>query len=83
MIPQLLDIKDCSQLLKIPVGTLRNWVSQKRIPYVKLGGRCLFNPKEIERWLEESTIREQLSIGDLGGLLTKKNRSNQRPSKTP
>jgi excisionase family DNA binding protein len=59
MLPQLMNIKECSERLRIPVGTLRNWCSQKRIPYLKVNGRCLFDPREIEKWLEGSMIREE------------------------
>lgn len=59
MIPQLMDIKECSELLKISIGTLRHWCSQKKIPYLKLHGRCLFDPREIDRWLEKLKIQEK------------------------
>jgi len=54
-----MNIKECSERLRIPVGTLRNWCSQRRIPFLKVNGRCLFDPREIERWLEGSMIREE------------------------
>ena len=79
MIPQLLNIKECAERLRIPVGTIRNWCSQKRIPYVKVGGRCLFDPRELERWLEGSTVREQELYGEGGGVMIRARRS--RPGK--
>ncbi|MCX5804051.1 MAG: helix-turn-helix domain-containing protein [Proteobacteria bacterium] len=59
MLPQLMNIKECSERLRVPIGTLRNWCSQKMIPYLKVNGRCLFDPREIERWLEGSVHREE------------------------
>ena len=35
-----LTIKEASEYLRIPVGTLRNWTSNGRIPYRKIG-RCV------------------------------------------
>jgi len=31
-------------------GTLYNWVSKGKIPYIKIGKRVLFPAREIERW---------------------------------
>ena len=78
MIPQLWDIKECSERLRIPVGTLRNWVSQKRIPYVKLGGRCLFSEIDLRRWIEDSTIKEESNLTDLSHSLIKKRSTNRK-----
>jgi len=58
MIPEMLGIKELSARLGLPVGTLRNWVSERKIPFTKVGGRTLFDPREIERWLEATTVRE-------------------------
>jgi excisionase family DNA binding protein len=44
-------IEDLSEFLKLPVKTLYTWVSQKRLPHLKLGNRLRFRQKEIEKWL--------------------------------
>jgi excisionase family DNA binding protein len=46
----LLSVNDLAAQWRIPVGTLYNWVSQGRLPHLKLG-RCLrFDPQQIDAW---------------------------------
>lgn len=48
----LIDIHELSELTGIAVGTLYHWVSQRRIPCVKLSRRCLrFSVVGIREWL--------------------------------
>jgi len=35
-------------------GTLNNWVSKGKIPYVKIGKKVLFPARELERWEKKS-----------------------------
>lgn len=74
MVPRLLTIQELSEWLKIPRGTLYNWVSEGRIPRVKLGGKLRFDPREIERWLEANTIRERGPLPGLDRILAGKPR---------
>jgi len=34
-------------------GTIRNWCSEGRFPFVSVGTRVLFDADEVERWLDE------------------------------
>ena len=52
-IPELWDSRSTAKRLGIAYQTLRHYVSQGRIPYVKIGGRCMFDPAEIARWIDE------------------------------
>lgn len=38
---ELLTVPETAALLRLKTSTIRAWVSQKRIPYVKLGGRLV------------------------------------------
>ena len=50
----LLDVKEVSRLTGFSVGTLYHWVSQRRVPFVRLSGRCIrFRPSDLEAWLAE------------------------------
>lgn len=52
----LLAIQDLSAHWGIPKATIYNWVSQGRLPHIKLG-RCLrFDPEEIRRFEERSKL---------------------------
>jgi excisionase family DNA binding protein len=42
--PRLVDIKELSRILSIPVGTLYNWVYFRRIPFIKAGRSLRFDP---------------------------------------
>ncbi len=53
---QLIDIDALSTLWSVPKATLYNWVSQGKLPYVKLGRSLRFDVLEIERYREHSTI---------------------------
>jgi excisionase family DNA binding protein len=49
--PLAWDINLCSHFTSIKVATLRKFVQQKRIPYIKCGKKVLFRPAVIDRWL--------------------------------
>lgn len=52
----LLAIQDLSAQWRIPKATIYNWVSQGRLPHIKLG-RCLrFDPEEIRRFEERGKL---------------------------
>jgi excisionase family DNA binding protein len=52
---ELITIKQLSALWNLPAGTLYNWVSQGRIPYVKLGRLLRFNVALLEEVRKSST----------------------------
>ena len=60
MIQELINVKELAKIIKVKRGTIYLWVNQKRIPYIKLGKRVLFNPKDINRWIKENTINEKM-----------------------
>jgi predicted DNA-binding transcriptional regulator AlpA len=44
-------VRDAAAFLKISPGTLFHWVSQKRIPCIRFGSRCLrFDPEQTREW---------------------------------
>ena len=60
----LIDIHELSALTGIAVGTLYHWVSERRVPRVKLSQRCLrFFLPAIREWLSE--LNEPASIETL------------------
>ena len=69
---QLLTLQEVAARLRVAPGTVRNWVSAKRIPVVKLGSRCLFDPRELERWIEANSQREREVSAILGRLATRR-----------
>jgi len=53
---QLLDIHETAEMLRLKVSTIRAWVLQRRIPYVKLGGRVLFLRGECEAFIRAGMV---------------------------
>jgi len=46
---RLLNVKEVSERWNISPWTVRAWVSQRRIPHVKLGGKAVrFDIKDLE-----------------------------------
>ena len=53
---KLLTPQECADLLKFKISTVYAFVHQKRIPYIKLGGRALrFDPERIREWVERQS----------------------------
>lgn len=52
---------ELSEYLKVSVHTLRQWVSQGRVPHLKLAGGSLvrFRREDILRWLEDSKVEAE------------------------
>ena len=54
---RLLNIKEASEYLGIPEGSLYKFVWQKRIPFVVRIGRALrFDKMGMDRWIEKNTV---------------------------
>jgi len=53
----LLTVAEVANLTGFAEGTLRHFVSQKRIPVVRISDRCVrFRRSDIEAWLEQMLI---------------------------
>lgn len=53
---RLMDIKEASLYIGLQVDTVYRMVSQRRIPFVKVGSRTMFNIRLLEDWLAEHTV---------------------------
>jgi len=54
-----IDLKGLSKKLSLSPRTLRGWVtdSVSPLPTYRLGGKLLFNWKEVQRWIENFKIK--------------------------
>ncbi|MGD2092366.1 MAG: helix-turn-helix domain-containing protein [Candidatus Aminicenantes bacterium] len=56
---RLMSAEEVAEVLGVKPRTIFSWVTQNRIPYIKLGeGRkslVKFNPKRLNQWLEEQS----------------------------
>lgn len=53
---RFLSVKELAEYLGIKHPTIYSWVSMKRIPYVKMGGRVMFDLRDIEKWIQERKV---------------------------
>jgi len=56
---RLLNVEELSELTGLSKNTIYCWVSQRRIPFVKLGRLTKFDLEKIEEWIEENSVREE------------------------
>jgi len=53
---QLIDVPTAAHYLGVSVHTLYKMVSQRRIPYIKVGSRVKFDPLKLEEWIKQQTV---------------------------
>ena len=54
--PRLVSIQDCSVYIGLSVHTLYTMVSQRRIPFVKVGRLVKFDLALIDAWINKRTV---------------------------
>jgi len=60
MSPKLWDVNEVAEFLGLAVGTVYHLLSQKRLPCVRISGRCVrFDPRRIEEWVLERTEKPE------------------------
>ena len=56
--------KEVADYLGVKTKTIRNWTSEKKIPFVKLGGSVRYPRERIDNWLkskEKSSSKRRAS----------------------
>ena len=53
MAKEIINIQELSSYLKISIPEIRKLVSQKNIPYFRIGNRLKFDLANINLWIEE------------------------------
>ncbi len=54
--PRLFDIHQAARYTGISPTTLYKWVSQRKIPHIKLGGSLKFDPVKLDEWIKQRTV---------------------------
>jgi len=54
--PRLVSIQDCALYLGLSVHTLYTMVSQRRIPFVKVGRLVKFDLALLDAWIAKRTV---------------------------
>ena len=53
---QFVGIKELSEYLGVKENTIYSWVSQRKIPFKKLGRLVRFSLEEVEDWVEQKSV---------------------------
>lgn len=56
-IPDILDVKQAANFLRLQVTTLYEKTSQRTIPHFKKGNKLYFNRTELQTWVEEGKVK--------------------------
>ncbi|MBI4355475.1 MAG: helix-turn-helix domain-containing protein [Candidatus Omnitrophica bacterium] len=52
-----MDIRELAAYLRLERQTLYNWLHQKKIAGIKVGGVWRFDRRAIDQWLKAQTVR--------------------------
>lgn len=55
----LLDVDDLAKYLKLQKQTIYNWLNQRKISGMKLGGVWRFDKQEIDKWLKSQARKSK------------------------
>jgi excisionase family DNA binding protein len=55
----LLDVDELAAYLKLKKQTIYNWLNQRKIAGIKIGGVWRFDKREIEKWLKAQSRKAQ------------------------
>ena len=56
---RLITAKEASQYLSLSTDTVYRMASMKKLPYLKIGDRVLFDVRALDHWIEKHMIREK------------------------
>ena len=56
---RLITAKEAGQYLSLSIDTVYRMASQKKVPYLKIGDRVLFDVKALDRWIEKRMVKEK------------------------
>lgn len=51
-----LTLKEVAALLRRSPKTIYTWTSERKIPFIKIGGIVLFDEEELEKWMKEFRV---------------------------
>ncbi|MHB8258705.1 MAG: helix-turn-helix domain-containing protein [Bacteroidia bacterium] len=56
-IPEILDVKQAAEFLRLKITTLYEKTSEKTIPHFKKGNKLYFNREELQAWVQEGKVK--------------------------
>lgn len=58
----LMDINELASYLKLERQTIYNWLHQKKISGIKVGGVWRFDKRTIDKWLKSKVVEAQVDF---------------------
>lgn len=58
-ISKLLSVVEAAARMSVSRFTLRTWLRQRRIPYIRLGRRVLVDPRDLDRFIQANRVEER------------------------
>jgi excisionase family DNA binding protein len=56
-VEKLLDKRALAEVLGVTLKTVDKWVSEKRVPFIRITGKCVrFVPAAVQAYLESKTV---------------------------
>ena len=78
---RLITAKEAGQDLSLSTDTIYRMASLKKLPYLKIGDRVLFDIKTIDQWIERHLIKEKEWKREELKAEIEKDKSNTKTSK--
>jgi excisionase family DNA binding protein len=61
-LPDILNIKEAAEFLKLKISTLYEKTSRKQIPHLKKGNKLYFNLSELQNWIKQGKVKTRDEI---------------------
>jgi len=55
----LVSVDEGARMMGISKFTVRSWLRQARLSYIRLGRRVMLDPRDIERFIESNRVEER------------------------
>ena len=55
--PRLMTAAEVSEVLRVPRSTAYELARTRRIPFLKVGRRTLFDPRLLREWIAQQTVQ--------------------------
>lgn len=60
--PHLLSVEEAADYLSISSGTMRNWLSMRRIEHIKVGRLTRISQAVLDQYLAANTVRAEADL---------------------
>ncbi len=64
MVARLIDIDELAEYLKLKKQTIYNWLHERKISGIKVGGVWRFDRRDIDSWLKSRRRLSKINSGE-------------------